>query len=131
MQWSTPHVKYIRNLLECCTPSPGILHRHRMQCQLHICMHDLPMHLSHGANHVPALQESARGLMAWRAALDRGLLPDALVLQQLIEAGEEPFVAGCTVDQLRWPEEPLNTMLVRWVHSTAHCLTPSPEPRFR
>jgi hypothetical protein len=60
-----------------------------------------------------SLQESARGLQAWRAALDRGLLPDEMALQQIVASGEESFTQGRTAEELKWPEEPLNTMMVR------------------
>mmetsp|Transcript_26101 Transcript_26101/g.57021 ORF Transcript_26101/g.57021 Transcript_26101/m.57021 type:complete len:697 (+) Transcript_26101:262-2352(+) len=64
-----------------------------------------------GCDSTRALQEAARGLTTWRAALDRGLLPDDDVIAQLIIS--EPFAAGHTVAELHWPEEPLATMLVR------------------
>ncbi len=44
--------------------------------------------------------------MIWQSALDRGLMPDDNVIQQIIDAGED-FARGRTVEELRWPEEPL------------------------
>uniref|UniRef100_A0A7S0RJC1 VWFA domain-containing protein n=1 Tax=Chlamydomonas leiostraca TaxID=1034604 RepID=A0A7S0RJC1_9CHLO len=67
----------------------------------------------YGGDSTQALQESARGLQAWRAALDRGLLPDDMALQQIVASGEEAFTAGRSAEELKWPEEPLNTMMVR------------------
>ncbi len=43
--------------------------------------------------------------MMWRAALDRGLLPDDEVIRQI--SGQEAFAKGRSVEELRWPEEPL------------------------
>ncbi|KAL6765729.1 hypothetical protein V8C86DRAFT_2448564 [Haematococcus lacustris] len=66
-----------------------------------------------GGDSTEALQESARGLAAWRAALERGLLPDDMSLQQILDSGEEPFAQGHSVAELRWPCDPLHTMLLR------------------
>jgi hypothetical protein len=62
------------------------------------------------------LQETARGLMAWRAALNKGLLPDEICLQQIIDDGSEEFAVGREPSELKWPEEPLNTMLIRCLY---------------
>lgn len=59
-----------------------------------------------------ALQESARGLLMWKAALERGLVLDDFTIQQLIDE-KDSFVARQTVEALRWPEEPLRFVLVR------------------
>lgn len=53
--------------------------------------------------------------MAWRAALNKGLLPDEICLQQIVDEGSEDFAVGREVAELKWPEEPLNTMLIKWV----------------
>ena len=46
-------------------------------------------------------QESARGYMAWRAALDKGLLPDDDALGQILTQGED-FAKGLHhAEQLR------------------------------
>jgi hypothetical protein len=88
-----------------------------LSCALPLCpcpLNILRTHLRPGGSHgVPCLQESARGLQAWRAALDRGLLPDEMALQQIVASGEESFTEGRTAEELKWPEEPLNTMMVR------------------
>ncbi len=60
----------------------------------------------------PPPQANARGYMAWRAALDRGLLPDDAAIQQIVDS-KDPFAAGHSVEELRWPAEPLRTMLIR------------------
>lgn len=46
--------------------------------------------------------------MMWRCALDRGLLPDDEVARQISK--QEAFAQGRTVQELRWPEEPLVRM---------------------
>jgi hypothetical protein len=50
--------------------------------------------------------------MTWRAALDRGLLPDDEAIKQIL-AAKESFAAGHSVEELQWPAEPLRTMLIR------------------
>ncbi len=61
----------------------------------------------------------ARGLVAWRAALARGLLPDDEALAQLCGAADAPgtgvasFFAGRAPAELAWPEEPLRGALLR------------------
>jgi hypothetical protein len=54
--------------------------------------------------------------MAWRAALNKGLLPDEICLQQIIDDGSEEFAVGREPSELKWPEEPLNTMLIRCLY---------------
>eukprot|EP00798_Chlamydomonas_sp_ICE-L_P011915 gene11915-15016_t len=65
-----------------------------------------------GGDSRQALQDTSRGLMTWKAALDRGLIPDDIVIQQIIDDGED-FTSGRSVAELRWPEDPLHSMLVR------------------
>ncbi len=65
-----------------------------------------------GADSAAALAESARGLQAWRAALDRGLLPDDEAIEQLTREGES-FTLGFSAAELKWPEEPLRTIAIR------------------
>jgi hypothetical protein len=62
--------------------------------------------------HPPPTQANARGYMAWRAALDRGLLPDDAAIQQ-IKDSDDAFAAGHSVEELRWPADPLRTLLIR------------------
>jgi len=66
-----------------------------------------------GGDSSVAIQETARGLMAWRAALNKGLLPDEICLQQIIDEGSEEFAIGRQPSELKWPEEPLNTLMIR------------------
>ncbi|KAI7841137.1 hypothetical protein COHA_005107 [Chlorella ohadii] len=65
-----------------------------------------------GGDSNAALQESARGLLMWKAALERGLVLDDFTIQQLIDEKDSP-VAGQSVEALRWPEEPLRFVMVR------------------
>lgn len=65
-----------------------------------------------GGDSAQALQENARGVMCWRAALDRGLLPDDDTIRQLA-ADRETFTVGHDLETLRWPAEPLRTTLIR------------------
>ena len=65
-----------------------------------------------GGDSAAALQESARGLLLWKAALERGLVLDDATIGQLA-AERDSFVAGQEVEGLRWPEEPLRQVLVR------------------
>lgn len=65
-----------------------------------------------GGDSTVALQESARGLLMWKAALERGLVLDDRTIQQLIDE-KDSFVAGRSVEGLRWPEEPLRAAMVR------------------
>ncbi|KAF5826843.1 hypothetical protein DUNSADRAFT_1887 [Dunaliella salina] len=66
-----------------------------------------------GGDSSVAIQETARGLMAWRAALNKGLLPDEICLRQIIDEGSEEFAIGRQPAELKWPEEPLNTLMIR------------------
>eukprot|EP00803_Ostreobium_quekettii_P008826 evm.model.scf_2565.1 EVM.evm.TU.scf_2565.1 scf_2565:1050-6339(-) len=65
-----------------------------------------------GGDSAEELRESARGLLVWGYALDRGLLPDDETLMQVIQDGES-FASDHTPEELRWPEEPLRTALLR------------------
>ncbi|GAB4823718.1 hypothetical protein N2152v2_010764 [Parachlorella kessleri] len=65
-----------------------------------------------GGDSNTALQESARGLLLWKAALERGLVLDDATIQQLTMERDSPF-AGQQVEDLRWPDEPLRSVLVR------------------
>jgi len=62
--------------------------------------------------------------MAWQVALNKGLLPDEICLQQIIDEGVEDFAAGRQVSDLKWPEEPLHTLMIRCasmaLHGTGH-----------
>ncbi|KAK9816841.1 hypothetical protein WJX72_005809 [[Myrmecia] bisecta] len=66
----------------------------------------------HGGDSNDALKDSARGLLLWKAALERGLVPDDETLKQLTEE-RGSFVAGREVESLRWPEDPLRFVLIR------------------
>ncbi|KAL4423465.1 hypothetical protein ABPG77_005417 [Micractinium sp. CCAP 211/92] len=65
-----------------------------------------------GGDSTVALQESARGLLMWKAALERGLVLDDRTIQQLIDE-KDSFVAGRDAEALRWPEEPLRAAMIR------------------
>ncbi len=65
-----------------------------------------------GGDSSEAVKVSARGLLLWKAALARGLLPDDVALQQLAEDAGSP-VAGRALAELRWPAEPLRGVLIR------------------
>jgi hypothetical protein len=54
----------------------------------------------------------SRGLSAWKASLNRSLLPDDEAIQQLKSSGEG-FTVGHSVEDLAWPAEPLRTTLLR------------------
>lgn len=54
----------------------------------------------------------SRGLSAWKASLNRGLLPDDEAIQQLKSSGEG-FTVGHSVEDLAWPAETLRTTLLR------------------
>ena len=64
-------------------------------------------------------QISSIGLTAWRASLERGLLPDDATLEQLVSEGDDFARAAAAASPgdpsplLQWPEEPLRTMLLR------------------
>jgi hypothetical protein len=59
------------------------------------------------------MQDTARGLQAWRATLDRGLLPDEIALQQIVDQGEVDALRGFSPADLKWPADPLHDMLLR------------------
>ena len=59
-----------------------------------------------------AVKASARGLLLWKAALARGLLPDDITLAQLAADIDMP-VFGWPLAALRWPDEPLRAVLIR------------------
>ena len=59
-----------------------------------------------------AVKASARGLLLWKAALARGLLPDDVALAQLAADVDSP-VYGWPLAALRWPDEPLRAVLIR------------------
>ncbi|KAF6255953.1 hypothetical protein COO60DRAFT_1296414 [Scenedesmus sp. NREL 46B-D3] len=67
---------------------------------------------SGGADSQEAMAHISRGLSAWKASLNRGLLPDDEAIQQLKSSGES-FTAGHSVEDLAWPAEPLRTTLLR------------------
>lgn len=66
-----------------------------------------------GRDSARVLAEAARGVMGWRACLNRGLLPDQEALSQICREGAEPFTAGHSAEELLWPEEPLRGVLLR------------------
>lgn len=47
-----------------------------------------------------------------QAALERGLAPDDETLKQLTQEQDSPF-EGMTAESLRWPDEPLRSILIR------------------
>ena len=59
-----------------------------------------------------AVKASARGLLLWKAALARGLLPDDVTLAQLADDVDSP-VYGWPLAALRWPDESLRAVLIR------------------
>ena len=69
------------------------------------------------------MQASSVGLTAWRASLERGLLPDDATLLQLVSEGDDFARAanaaapgegpGAPSPLLQWPEQPMRTMLLR------------------
>lgn len=65
-----------------------------------------------GSDSQAAMAEISRGLSAWKASLNRGLLPDDEAIQQL-KNNNEGFTVGHSVEELRWPVEPLRTTLLR------------------
>lgn len=115
-------------------PSPPVLPQHVNNGQGHVALlHGLgqvgdvpPTHmpwllrLAHvrsritGGDSNVALQESARGALLWKAALERGLLPDDAAIAQLFsKEKKDSFSGGHPVEELRWPEEPLRQVLIR------------------
>lgn len=67
---------------------------------------------SSSADSQEAMAHISRGLSAWKASLNRGLLPDDEAIQQLKSSGEG-FTVGHSVEDLAWPAEPLRTTLLR------------------
>ena len=65
-----------------------------------------------GGDSSAALQDAARGVLTWKAALERGLVPDDATLRQLT-AEKDSFVAGLSPESLAWPVEPLRAVLIR------------------
>jgi uncharacterized protein with von Willebrand factor type A (vWA) domain len=65
-----------------------------------------------GGDSAAALQDAARGVLTWKAALERGLVPDDSTLNQLT-AEKDSFVAGLDPQSLIWPAEPLRAVLIR------------------
>lgn len=64
-----------------------------------------------GGDSSAALQDAARGILLWKAALERGLIPDDTTLNK-IAAEKDSFVAGHDAEDLRWPSDPLREVLV-------------------
>jgi hypothetical protein len=67
---------------------------------------------SGSADSQEAMAHISRGLSAWKASLNRSLLPDDEAIQQLKSSGEG-FTVGHSVEDLAWPVEPLRTTLLR------------------
>jgi uncharacterized protein with von Willebrand factor type A (vWA) domain len=65
-----------------------------------------------GGDSAAALQDAARGILTWKAALERGLVPDDSTLLQLT-AEKDSFVAGLDPQSLVWPAEPLRAVSIR------------------
>jgi len=65
-----------------------------------------------GGDSAAALQDAARGVLTWKAALERGLVPDDATLIQLT-AEKDSFVAGLDPHSLVWPAEPLRAVFIR------------------
>ena len=65
-----------------------------------------------GGDSSAAVQDAARGLLTWKLALERGLVPDDFTLHQFT-AERDNFVAGMEAESLRWPSEPLRSVLIR------------------
>ena len=70
-----------------------------------------------------AVKASARGLLLWKAALARGLLPDDVTLAQLAADVDSP-VYGWPLAALRWPDEPLRAVLIRAPAPPLHRVPP-------
>ncbi|KAG7670575.1 hypothetical protein Ndes2437B_g05113 [Nannochloris sp. 'desiccata'] len=71
-----------------------------------------------GGDSAAALQDAARGVLTWKAALERGLVPDDSTLNQLT-AEKDSFVAGLDPQSLVWPAEPLRAVLIRRLSTLA------------
>lgn len=65
-----------------------------------------------GGDSAAALQDAARGLLVWKMALERGILPDDTTLRQLTSE-KESFIRDLTISQVQWPSEPLRSTLIR------------------
>lgn len=65
-----------------------------------------------GGDSQAAMAEISRGLSAWKASINRGLLPDDEAILQL-KRNNEGFTVGHSVNELAWPPEPLRTTLLR------------------
>lgn len=65
-----------------------------------------------GGDSQAAMAEISRGLSAWKASINRGLLPDDEAILQL-KRSNEAFTVGHSVEELSWPPEPLRTTLLR------------------
>ncbi|KAK9917344.1 hypothetical protein WJX75_003398 [Coccomyxa subellipsoidea] len=65
-----------------------------------------------GGDSNEALRDNARGILLWKAALERGLLPDDETLKQLSADPDLP-ICGRDIGELSWPEEPLRFALIR------------------
>ena len=59
--------------------------------------------------------------MCLQASLERGLAPDDETLRQLTQDQDSPF-AGMAVENLRWPDEPLRSSLIRKLSCTERCV---------
>ncbi|KAK9917136.1 hypothetical protein WJX75_006780 [Coccomyxa subellipsoidea] len=65
-----------------------------------------------GGDSNEALRDNARGILLWKAALERGLLPDDETLKQLSADPDLP-ICGRDIGELSWPGEPLRFALIR------------------
>lgn len=65
-----------------------------------------------GGDSQAAMAEISRGLSAWKASINRGLLPDDEAILQL-KRSNEGFTVGHSVEELAWPPDPLRTTLLR------------------
>ncbi|DBA81041.1 TPA: hypothetical protein ACH3X2_007243 [Trebouxia sp. C0005] len=59
-----------------------------------------------------ALRDSARGVLLWEEALNRGLLPDDNTLRQL-SIEPDSIVHGRSLDSMQWPDADLRMVLIR------------------
>jgi uncharacterized protein with von Willebrand factor type A (vWA) domain len=62
-------------------------------------------------------KKTAFGILGWKVALERGLVPDDKTLEHLQRVEKLEFLQGRDLDDpsLRWPMEPLRTVLLREV----------------
>eukprot|EP01025_Chloroclados_australasicus_P045017 TRINITY_DN4906_c0_g1_i1.p1 TRINITY_DN4906_c0_g1~~TRINITY_DN4906_c0_g1_i1.p1 ORF type:complete len:684 (-),score=92.29 TRINITY_DN4906_c0_g1_i1:237-2288(-) len=67
-----------------------------------------------GGDSKVALAESARGLMVWKASLERGLVPDIITLQQL-RMDPDNIASRHTMEELEWPHEPLRSIMIKYL----------------